>query len=348
MDINISLLKKICETPGISGHEAAVRKLITEKIKGFADNIYVDNIGNLIVKKNGNAKNPKKILVAAHMDEIGFMVDHIDDNGFIRFHTIGGFDPKTISSQRVVVHGKRDIIGVTGSKAIHVMTEAEKNKPLRCEDFFIDVGMEKKKVEEFIPLGAPITRYRQLAEMGDCITCKSLDNRISVYILIEVLKQLKTVPYDIYLVFTVQEEVGLRGATVAAGDINPDFGIALDTGLANDTPADSGPGRKAKLHKGTGIKKLDRSVICDVRMVEFMKKTAKKHNIPYQMDMKLAGGTDTGALQLYGRCVAGAISTLTRYLHQTTETLSKKDVISSINLLKAILEEIDTFDWEIK
>ena len=345
MEINLPLLKKICETPGISGFEDQIRELIKKEIKSYVDDISIDNIGNLIIKKLGTNPNPKKVMVAAHMDEIGFMVNHIDENGFIRFFPIGGFDPKTLTSQRVVVHGKEDILGVMGSKPIHIMNEAEKKKPLSIDDFFIDVGLDKKTVEKLIPLGSSVTRERELAELGNCITCKSLDNRISVYILIEVLKQLKTVPYDVYAVFTVQEEVGLRGARVAAQNIIPDFGIALDTGVANDTPANKGYDRFGKLHAGTGIKKLDRSVICDSRMVRYLENLADKYKIPHQPDIKLAGGTDTASLQLDGRSIAGAISTLTRYLHQTTETLSKADVKSSIALLKAALEEIDKFDW---
>ncbi len=346
MELNLQLLKKICETPGISGFEDKIRKLIRSEVEDLADDISIDNIGNLIIKKSGTNPNPKKVMVAAHMDEIGFMVNHIDENGFIRFFTIGGFDPKTLTSQRVVVHGKEDILGVMGSKPIHVMNEAEKKKPLSIDDFFIDVGLDKKTVEKLIPLGSPVTRERELAELGNCITCKSLDNRISVYILIEVLKQLKTVPYDVYAVFTVQEEVGLRGAKVAAQNITPDFGIALDTGVANDIPSNKGYDRLGKLHAGTGIKKLDRSVICDSRMVRYLENLADKYKIPHQPDIKLAGGTDTASLQLDGRSIAGAISTLTRYLHQTTETLSKSDVKSSIALLKVALEEIDKFDWD--
>ncbi|MCP3659841.1 MAG: M42 family metallopeptidase [Bacteroidetes bacterium] len=346
MDLNLTLLKEICEAPGVSGFENRIRKLIESQIKDFADEISVDNIGNLLALKKGTKTNTKKVMVAAHMDEIGFMVNHIDENGFIRFFPLGGFDPKTLTSQRVVVHGKKDLLGVMGCKPIHLMNEAEKKKTLTIDDFFIDVGLDKKEIEKIIPLGSPVTRQRELAELGNCITCKSLDNRISVYILIEVLKQLKKVPYDVYAVFTVQEEVGLRGAKVAAQNIVPDFGIALDTGVANDIPSNKGYDRYGKLHAGTGIKKLDRSVICDSRMVNYLENLAIKYKIPYQHDIKLAGGTDTASLQLNGRSIAGAISTVTRYLHQTTETLSKSDVKSSISLLKVALEEMDQFDWD--
>ena len=168
-------------------------------------------------------------MLAAHMDEIGFMVTNIDDNGFIRFHTLGGFDPKTLTAQRVVIHGKKSVIGVMGSKPIHLMKSEERKTELQIEDFFIDTGMSGEEVKKIIAVGDPITRERELIEMGNCINCKSLDNRISVYVLIEVLKTLKEPQTDVYAIFTVQEELGLRGAQVASHQIDPDFGLAIDT-----------------------------------------------------------------------------------------------------------------------
>ena len=173
----------------------------------------------------------RDVMVAAHMDEISFMVTHIDDEGFIRFHPLGGFDPKTLSAQRVIVHGREDIMGVMGSKPVHLMTPEEKNKNPQLRDYFIDTGRSAAQVKELVDIGDPITRERDLIMMGECINGKSLDNRVSVYILIEVLKALKgkSLPYDFYAAFTVQEEVGLRGAFNAAGHIDPDFGSHLES-----------------------------------------------------------------------------------------------------------------------
>ncbi|MEQ9167436.1 MAG: M42 family peptidase, partial [Fulvivirga sp.] len=223
MAINVKLLKKICEAPGVPGYESKIRNLIIKEVTPLVDSVEVDNMGNVITIKKGKS-DAKKAMIGAHMDEIGFMVTHIDDKGFVRFTTLGGFDPKTLTAQRVVIHGKKDVIGVMGSKPIHVMSPEERTKMPKTTDFFIDLGMPKKEVEKIVSVGNPITRERELIEMGECVNCKSIDNRVSVFILIETLRQLKSTPYDVYGVFTVQEEVGIRGANVAAHSINPDFG----------------------------------------------------------------------------------------------------------------------------
>ena len=228
--MNIPLLKKLCETPGTSGFESQIRDVIEKEIRPYCDEISIDNIGNLIALVKAKKRvSPQRIMLAAHMDEIGFMVTNIDDNGFIRFHTLGGFDPKTLTAQRVVIHGQKSVIGVMGSKPIHLMKSEERKTELQIEDFFIDTGMSGEEVKKIIAVGDPITRERELIEMGNCINCKSLDNRISVYVLIEVLKTLKEPQTDVYAIFTVQEELGLRGAQVASHQIDPDFGLAIDT-----------------------------------------------------------------------------------------------------------------------
>ena len=343
--MNISLLKKICETPGAPGYEQEIRKLVLQETKGLGDSISVDNMGNVTVFKQG--KTNKKVMIAAHMDEIGFMVTHIDENGFIRFTTLGGFDPKTLTAQRVIIHGKKNIMGVMGSKPIHLMSPEEREKPPKISDFFIDTGMKAVEVKDNVSIGNTITRERQLIEMGDCVNCKSLDNRISVYILIEVLKRLTHVPYDVYAVFTVQEEVGIRGAQVATLAINPDFGFGLDTTIAYDVPGSKEYEQVTKLGKGAGIKIMDSSVICDPRMVNYMKYVAETHAISWQAEILTGGGTDTSGIQRMtaGGAIAGAVSIPTRHIHQVIEMVHKQDVEDSINLLKHCIEEIDQFDW---
>ncbi|KEO74481.1 M42 family metallopeptidase [Anditalea andensis] len=349
--MNIELLKKICEVPGAPGFESQVRNLILAELKPICNEIQVDNMGSVIAIKRGVSDvdgQQKKVMVAAHMDEIGFIVTHIDDNGFIKFHPLGGFDPKTLTAQRVIVHGTKDLIGVMGSKPIHVMSPEEKNKLPKLTDYFIDMGMSKEEVMKFIKIGDPITRDRALIEMGDCVNCKSIDNRVAVFILLEALKSLEDIPYDLYAVFTVQEEVGLRGANVAAHAINPDFGIALDTTIAYDVPGSQAHERITELGKGTAIKIMDAMTICDYRMVDFMKKTADKKQIRWQPEILTAGGTDTAGLQRMGKngSIAGAISIPTRHLHQVIEMAHKNDIQSSIDLLKACVEEIDQYSWE--
>ena len=346
--INVSLLKQICEIPGAPGFEKPVRDLVISLVRPYVDEVRIDNIGNVIALKKG-VRNPdgKRVMLAAHLDEIGFIVSHIDEQGFLRFNTLGGFDPKTLTAQRVIVHGKKDLIGVMGSKPIHVMTAEEKTKLPKTTDFFIDLGMPKEEVDKYITIGDPVTRDRELIEMGDCVNCKSIDNRVSVFIVIEALKQLKNPAYDVYAAFTVQEEVGIRGANVAAHSINPDFGIALDTTIAFDVPGAAAHEKVTELGKGTAIKIMDAMTICDYRMVAFMKHVATKAAISWQPELLTAGGTDTAGVQRMGKqgAIAGAISIPTRHLHQVIEMAHKSDIADSIALLVACLEQLDTHDW---
>ena len=348
MNVNVSLLKQICEIAGAPGFESRVRNLVIEEVSPLVDQLEVDNLGSVVtVKKGKNNPDGKKVMVAAHMDEIGFIVTHIDENGFLRFHTLGGFDPKTLTAQRVIVHGKQDLVGVMGSKPIHVMTQEEKNKNPKITDYFIDLGMGPDEVKELVAVGDPITRERELVEMGSCVNCKSIDNRVSVFILIETLRQLKDVPYDVYGVFTVQEEVGIRGANVAAHHINPDFGIALDTTIAFDLPGAQPHEKITALGEGAAIKVMDASAIADYRMTDFLKKTADQQQIPWQPEILTAGGTDTAGVQRMGKqgAIAGAISIPTRHLHQVIEMAHKQDIASCIQLLSAALLNINTYDW---
>ncbi|MCL4146195.1 UNVERIFIED_CONTAM: hypothetical protein GTU68_066420 [Idotea baltica] len=345
--LNIKLLSDICAAPGVSGFEVAIRNLVLKSIEGQADEISVDNVGNVIALKKGKSSD-KKVMLMAHMDEIGFIVSHIDDGGFIRFQPLGGFDPKTLTAQRVIIHGKQDTIGVMGCKPIHIMSAKERAETLKITDFFIDTGMKKEEVLKHVSIGDPITRERDLIEMGDCVNCKSIDNRVSVFVLIELLKQVKSLDYDTYFAFTVQEEVGLRGAMVATHNISPDFGINLDTTIAYDVADAKEEEMITKLGHGTAIKYKDSSVICDYRMVNFLKGIADKKNIKWQAELLPAGGTDTGYLQRMGHnggTIAGALSIPTRNLHQVIEMAHKEDIQATIDLFDACLSEIAGFDW---
>ena len=351
MSVDIQLLARICEAPGAPGYEKKIRELVLAELKGLADSVETDNMGNVIALKKGRS-SAKKTMAAAHMDEIGFIVTHIDDKGFIRFNPVGGFDPKTLTSQRVIIHGSKDIMGVMGSKPVHIMTADEKNKVPQIKDYFIDVGMPKKDIEKFVTVGNFVTRHSPLIELGDCVNVKSLDNRASVFLLIETLRALKkakTKPaYDFYAVFTVQEEVGLRGAQASTLKIQPDFGFGLDTTIAYDVPGSTPQERCTALGEGAGIKLMDSSVICDYRMVEFMKNTANRHKIKWQPEILAAGGTDTASLQrmVAGGSIAGAVSIPTRHIHQTIESCHKDDLSAAIQLLTACVCELDKHDWK--
>lgn len=338
--MNIQLLKQISETPGAPGFEDEIRNLIQSEISQYVDSYYTDNIGNLIAIKKG--KSAQKLMIAAHIDEIGFIVTHIDDNGFLRFAPLGGFDPKTLTAQRVIVHGSKNLVGVMGSKPIHVMSPEERDKKVAIKDYFIDLGLPKSEVEKIVEIGTPITRERELIEMGECVNGKSLDNRISVYVLIETIKKLaNTTPaYDTYFAFTVQEEVGLRGAQVATIAIQPDYALALDTTIAYDVPGSVPVEQVTQLGKGPAIKIMDASVIAHPKLVAHIKRTATARNIPWQAEILQAGGTDTAMLQkmVAGGAIAGAISIPTRHLHQVIESSHKADVKYAIELLQACIE----------
>jgi endoglucanase len=345
--INVELLKDICEAPGAPGFEQRIRELVLKEVSPLVDEVSVDNMGNVIAVKKGKAR--KKVMIAAHMDEIGFIVSHIDDDGFVRFHPLGGFDPKTLSSQRVIVHGKKDLIGVMGSKPIHLMKPEERNKQVPISDYFVDLGMSKEEVLKYVEVGNPITRDRHLIEMGDCVNSKSIDNRVSVFILIEALRELKDkeVPYDIYGVFTVQEEVGLRGAISSAHLIDPDFGFGLDVTIAFDVPGAQSHEYVTRLGEGAAIKIMDGSVISDYRMVNYLKQTADNKDIPWQPEILPAGGTDTAGVQRYGKkgAITGAISIPLRHMHQTIELAHKGDIRHCIDLLIAGVSGLGEYDW---
>jgi len=352
MPIDVKLLEKICRAPGAPGYEIEIRKLVLKELKGLADDVSIDSMGNVTALKKGK-NSKKKIMAAAHMDEIGFMVNHIDDNGFVRFVPLGGFDPKTLTAQRVLLHGKKTIPGVMGCKPIHVMTAEERTATLKLDDFFIDTGLSKEQLEKIIEVGTPVTRERDLIELGDCVCVKSLDNRVSVFILLEALRSLKSSrrkpAYDFYATFTVQEEVGLRGAHTSALEIQPDFGIGLDTTIACDTPGTAPQKQVTQMGEGVAIKVMDSSAICDFRMVEFMKSTAKKKKLAWQPEVLPAGGTDTASLQrmVPGGSIAGAISIPTRYIHQVIETAHKNDINNAIQLLTACVCDMDKGNWEL-
>lgn len=345
MALNFDLLRLVHETPGAPGYEQRIRQVVMNEVKSLVDELYTDNMGNVYAVKKG--KERKKVMVAAHMDEISFIVNHIDENGFLRFHPLGGFDPKTLTAQRVIVHGAQDLIGVMGSKPIHVMSMEERAKTAKITDYFIDLGMKKEDVEKLVKPGDVVTRERSLIEMGECINGKSIDNRIAVYILIETLRRLKDVPYDVYAVFTVQEEIGVRGAQAATLSVQPDFGFGLDTTIAYDVPGSIAHEQVTKLGDGTAIKIMDSSVVCDYRMVAYMKEVANRHEIKWQPELLPAGGTDTSALQKMtaGGAITGCVSIPTRHIHQVIETAHKQDIEGSISLLTQCIQELNTYNW---
>ena len=345
--MNLELLSELCRTPGGPGREERVREVVVRELEPLVDRIETDRMGNVVATREPRTRTkikgrPRRLMLSAHMDEISLMVTHIEDNGFLRFTTLGGFDPKTLTAQRVWVHGKKDVLGLIGSKPVHIMTEEERTKLPRLESFFIDLGMPKPRVERIVSVGDLVTRERDFVEIGDSISTKSLDDRVGCFVMIEAMRKARTHGAEVVAVATTQEEVGIRGAQVAARRLEPDLGIALDVTLANDLPGTSGQDTITRLGQGAAIKIMDSSVVCDFRVVDALKDVAEKKKIRYQMEVLPKGGTDTAAIQRAARgAPAGCISIPCRYVHSVIEMCHKKDVQASIDLLAAFIAQAD-------
>ena len=321
----MELLKKLTLSYGPSGREDNIRKTIEELSAPYADEVYTDALGNLIVHKKGNGK---KIMVAAHMDEIGVIATVIDDNGFIRFAPVGGLYNKDLLARRVCFEN-----GVTG-----VIGTEEENKDRKILKMYIDIGAcSKENCEKMVSIGDMAVFEGSFYENNDCVISKALDNRCGCYVLLKALEKIKS-DNDLYFVFTSQEEVGLRGARTSAFSIAPDYALAIDITDTGDTP--NGIKMATKLGRGAAIKIMDRSVLCDSFVRSKLAELASKNNISYQLEIMNDGGTDAGAISLSGSGVkTGGISIPTRYIHSPSEMINKNDLNSAINLLVAFLEE---------
>jgi len=343
----VELLRKLSEAAGIPGREEAVRAIVRGALKGHVDTMEVDKLGNLIAHKKG--KGPK-VVVAGHMDEIGFLVSHVDEEtGFLRIEPVGGFDPRTLIASRVTVHAQGGpLTGLVGTKPIHILTEEEKKKEIRIQDLFVDVGLPGRKAARKVRVGDPVTLVQPFARVGDLVSGKALDDRLGVYVGIEAVRRLKRHQADVYLVGTVQEEVGLRGARASAFAIAPDIGVALDVTLACDMPGVSAHEQVTKLGKGVAIKLKDSASISHPGLVRFLVDLAEKRKIPYQMEILPRGGTDAGAIQLAREGAAVVtLSVPTRYVHSAVEAAHVDDIEAAIKLLTAFLETCHQADLKL-
>ena len=324
------LLKQLTETFGPSGYEDEVRKLIRSEVRSLADEIKVDALGNLIVRKKPTkqTKDTKKIMVAAHMDEIGLIVSHIDNNGFVRFSPVGGVFRRYVLGGRVrFLNGTQGVIGYDNFRSLHDLPTLDK--------VYIDVGATSQK-DCPVKVGDVAAFDRPFTEMGNRLVAKSMDDRVGVLVAIEALRALKTTPHDVYFTFTTQEEVGTRGAGTSAFGIDPDIGIAVDVTPTGDSP--DALKMEMKLGGGACIKFKDNGALSDPRVVQWMIRTAEKHKIPYQREVLLLGGTDAHAIQLTRAGVpVGCISIPVRYVHSPSEMVDYTDVQSSVKLLTALL-----------
>ena len=349
MELNFDLLKRISEAPGIPGREDQVREIATAELRSLADEVRVDALGNVIATRHGNGG--PRVMIAAHLDEIGFMVRHIDDQGYVRLQNVGGFDARMLAAQRVLVHGfggevLRGAL-MPGAKPIHVL-QPDEVKPLKLQDFYVDLGLTAEEVRSKVEIGDMVTMDRTLERVGHNVMSKSLDDRVSVFIMIEALRQLGEHQAEVVAVATTQEEIGLRGAGTAAFGVDPDIGVALDVTVAGDIPGFEAAERVAKLGDGVGIKVFDSSHIPNHRLVRHFRQVAEQHGIKYQLEVLARGGTDAGAMQ---RTRAGVpaitLSTPTRYLHTVNEMASVEDIAGTIQLLARYLEVAHAGDYRL-
>jgi len=344
--MNFELLKRLCEAPGVAGYEDALRVVVREELGPLVDEMRTDALGNVIGVKRGQAE--RSVMVAAHIDEIGFFAKWIDKNGFIRIHPVGGFDPQALFAQRVVVHtasGPLPGVLMPSAKPAHLREGTP--KPLTLDDYFVDLGLPAETVASSVQIGDMITLDRQTVRTGDCVTSKALDDRLGVYVMIEAVRAMRSVGATIYAVATTQEEVGLRGARGAAEGLHPDIGVALDITLALDIPGSEMPeqNRVSALGGGAAIKIMDGSSISDRRLVSQFRDIARRENIPHQMELLPRGGTDAGAIQLSGSGVPSiTLSVPTRYVHTVNETAHVNDIQGAVDLLARYLEEAHTTD----
>lgn len=345
MPFNYDLLKSLCETPGVSGHEDAMRALVTRELQSLTDTLTVDTLGNLVATKNGTGG--PRIMLAAHMDEIGFLVKFVDDKGFLRLQPVGGWDPRTMVAQRVYVQGftGETLLGtlMPAAKPIHQLTPEERSKPAKIEEFFVDLGLPGSRVKELVEIGDPVTMARTTERVGGNVVSKSLDDRLCVFVMIEALRAVGAHQAEIIAVATVQEEVGVRGAITAAQALKPDVGVALDVTLANDFPGPPEHEYVSKLGDGPAINIMDSMSISNPKLVKHLRRVAEQNSIPYQLDMLLGGGTDAAGIQKVGAGIPiVTLSVPTRYIHTVNEMASVSDIEASITLLARYLEDAHT------
>lgn len=357
MRLNIDLLKRLCETPGIPGREERVRSLIEDEIDGLFDEVRTDAMGNLICKreprsgkkKGGKSRGkPTRVLMLCHMDQIGFFVRGIDDRGFIRVINAGGFDTRNLFSRRVLVcTSSGDIPAVMnpGGRPVHIASEEDKKKIPDVKELLVDTGLPAAEVKKRVKIGDYVIYHDPFMEVGGKVVSQALDNRIACWLGIESVRKIEDSATghacELYVAFTTQEEVGLRGAKTSSHIVACDIGIGLDVTLACDTPGVPDDEAVTVQGKGFGLHVMDSSFISDYRLIDEIEAVAKKQKIPYQRTILARGGQDGAAAQ---QTAAGAravgIVVGTRYIHTTTEMADKSDLAAARDILAAWVPQI--------
>ena len=337
-------LEKLSNVHGVTGREQEVSKLMISMMKPHVDEIRLDKLENVIAMKKGKKVSPK-VMIAAHMDEIGLMVKTITKQGFLQFAKMGGIDDRILLAQKVIIHTQKGPLqGIIGSKPPHIQKEEERKKIVTYDRLFIDVGAEDRKDAKKmgVRIGDPVSfdiKYAKLSD--DVVMGKAFDDRVGCAIMIEILKQLKSTDCTLYAVGTVQEEVGLRGAATAAFGINPDVGIALDVTVAGDVPGVKEFEASVKMGKGPVLTVADHGLITHPKVMRLLLDTAEENRITYQLETGLPGATDAAKMSLTRQGVpSGTISVATRYIHSPAGILSLKDAENSAKLTAAVIEKI--------
>ncbi len=337
------LLKKFVDVSGISGSEDNVVKLMKKELKDHVNKVYEDKVGNFISVKG---KGKTKVLLTAHMDEIGFVVKHINDKGFITLNPVGGWDPKILLSQKVKIYTDKGIVnGVIGSKAIHMQERDEVEKALKLKQLYVDIGAkDKKDAEKLVRVGDYVEINGDFVELkNDRISGRCFDNRISCTVLTEVMKRVKPRGFTLYGVGSVQEEIGLKGARAAMFGVDPDVIISLDVEIAGD-PFISEEEAPLQLGKGAVIGLQDSCYVMHKKIKKMLVETAKKNKIPYQLGVASGGTTEaTVAILTKEGKPGGLVGVPVRYMHTTVETADLKDIESAITLLMKSLESVNKY-----
>lgn len=349
LDDTLSMLKELTDVNGIAGNEGEPRKVMRKLIEPYADSLSFDGIGSLIAEKTGKENGPR-IMIAGHLDEVGFMVTRIDDKGFLFFQTIGGWWSQVMLSQRVTVttSGGEQITGLIGSSPPHILTPEARKKPADVKNMFIDIGATSRDevLEWGIRPGDMVTPYSEFTVLKNekMLMAKAWDNRIGCAVAIEVLKRLEDEnhPNTVFGVGTVQEEVGLRGAKTAANYVQPDIAIAVDVGVAADTPGLSEKDGLTKAGDGPGLVLYDASLVTHKGLRDFIVSVAEEMNIPYQFDHIPGGGTDAGSFHVSGTGVPSiAITIPTRYIHSNAGILNRDDYENTVNLIVELVKRLN-------